>query len=118
MGAREVHIVCMERRDEMPAALEEVEEAETEGVIIHAGFGPNQIIGKNGRVTALETVSTSRVFDENGRFSPQLLRGSESLIECDTVIMAIGQAPQPGFSGHIRPMSNSLAGLIAVNRRT
>ena len=37
MGASEVHIVCIERRDEIPAALEEVEEAETEGVTIHAG---------------------------------------------------------------------------------
>ena len=45
LGASEVHIVCIERREEIPAALEEVEEAETEGVIIHAGFGPNKVIG-------------------------------------------------------------------------
>src|SRR4249920_1100942 len=93
MGASEVHIVCIERRDEIPAALEEVEEAETEGVTIHAGYGPNKVIGENGRVTALETVRTSRVFDENGRFRPQFAEGSESLVECDTVIMAIGQTP-------------------------
>src|ERR1700745_4120976 len=53
MGASEVHTVCIERRDEMPAALEEVEEAETEGIIIHAGFGPSRVLGKDGRVTAL-----------------------------------------------------------------
>jgi len=40
MGAREVNIVCLERRDEMPAALEEIEEAESEGIILHPGFGP------------------------------------------------------------------------------
>ena len=83
----------------MPAALEEVEEAETEGVTIHAGFGPNKVIGQNGRVTALETVRTGRVFDESGRFSPQFAPGSESLIECDTVIMAIGQSPNLDFLG-------------------
>jgi len=116
MGASEVHIVCIERRDEIPAALEEVEEAETEGVIIHAGFGPNKVIGKNGRVTALETVRTSRVFDENGRFSPQFAAGSESLVECDTVIMAIGQTPNLDFLGTSSKIEVSPRGLISVDR--
>lgn len=117
MGASEVHIVCIERRDEMPAALEEIEEAETEGVTIHAGFGPNKVIGQNGRVTALETVRTSRVFDENGRFSPQFQTGSESLVECDTVILAIGQAPNLDFLGQESKIKISPRGLIEVDRR-
>ena len=116
MGASEVHIVCIERRDEMPAALEEVEEAETEGVTIHAGFGPNKVLGREGRVTALETVRTSRVFDENGRFNPQFATGSESLIECDTVILAIGQAPNLDFLGATSKIELSPRGLIAVDR--
>jgi formate dehydrogenase (NADP+) beta subunit len=116
LGASEVHIVCIERRDEIPAALEEVEEAETEGVIIHAGFGPNKVIGQNGRVTALETVRTSRVFDENGRFSPQFAAGSESLVECDTVIMAIGQTPNLDFLGKESKIELSSRGLISVDR--
>ena len=116
MGASEVHIVCIERRDEIPAALEEVEEAETEGVIIHAGFGPNKVIGKNGRVMGLETVRTSRVFDENGRFSPQFVSGSEALVECDTVILAIGQAPNLDFLGKDSKIELSSRGLISVDR--
>jgi formate dehydrogenase (NADP+) beta subunit len=116
MGASEVHIVCIERRDEIPAALEEVEEAETEGVIIHAGFGPNKVVGENGRVTALETIRTSRVFDENGRFSPQFVPGSESLVECDTVILAIGQAPNLDFLGKESQIELSSRGLISVDR--
>ena len=90
LGAREVDIVCLERRNEMPAALEEIEEAEEEGIIIHPGFGPNRILGKDGRVAALETVKTKWVFDENQRFNPAFYEGSESQIECDTIIMAIG----------------------------
>jgi formate dehydrogenase (NADP+) beta subunit len=116
MGASEVHIVCIERRNEMPAALEEVEEAETEGVIIHAGFGPNRVVGENGRVTALETVRTSRVFDENGRFNPQFESGSESLLDCDTVILAIGQAPNLDFLGSASKIKLSSRGLIEVDR--
>jgi len=116
MGASEVHIVCIERRNEMPAALEEIEEAETEGVTIHAGFGPNKVIGKDGRVTGLEVVRTSRVFDEQGRFSPQFESGSESLIDCDTVILAIGQSPNLDFLGPESKIEVTPRGLIAIDR--
>ncbi len=51
---RKSHVVCLENREEMPAALEEIEEAETEGVILHPGFGPKRFIGQDGKVTALE----------------------------------------------------------------
>ncbi|HET9837050.1 MAG TPA: FAD-dependent oxidoreductase [Candidatus Angelobacter sp.] len=116
MGASEVHIVCIERRNEMPAALEEIEEAEVEGVIIHAGFGPSKVLGKDGRVTSLEAVRTSRVFDEQGRFSPQFESGSESLIDCDTVILAIGQAPNLDFLGSNSKIEVTPRGLIGVDR--
>jgi NADPH-dependent glutamate synthase beta subunit-like oxidoreductase len=116
MGASEVHLVCIERRNEMPAALEEVEEAETEGVTIHAGLGPNRVVGENGHVTALETVRTSRVFDDNGRFNPQFEPGSESRLECDTVILAIGQAANLDFLGSASKIKLSPRGLIEVDR--
>lgn len=116
MGASEVHIVCIERRDEMPAALEEIEEAETEGVVIHAGFGPNKVLGRDGRVTGLETVRTSRVFDANGRFNPQFASGSESSIDCDTVILAIGQSPNLDFLGSSSKIEITQRGLISVDR--
>jgi formate dehydrogenase beta subunit len=74
LGAQEVHLVCLENRAEMPAALEEIEEAEEEGIIIHPGFGPKQIIGENGRAVALEVLKTKSVFDANRRFSPPSTR--------------------------------------------
>src|SRR5215469_15231498 len=97
MGAREVNLVCLEPRNKMPAALEEIEEAEKEGIIIHPGFGPKRIIGKAGKVAALETLKTKWVFDQNRRFNPSFFEGSETQIECDTIIMAIGQAPRLDF---------------------
>src|SRR5438445_1950954 len=75
LAREEVNIVCLERRYEMPAALEEIEEAEGEGVTIHAGFGPKRVVGRDGRVTGLETVDTLRVFDENKRFNPAFADG-------------------------------------------
>ena len=118
MGAREVNIVCLERRDEMPAALEEIEEAEAEGIHMLAGFGPKRILGEGGRVTALETLDTVRVFDENRRFNPAFRDGSERQIACDTVIMAIGQAPKLDFLRPEDGIEISPRGLIAVNRQT
>jgi NADPH-dependent glutamate synthase beta subunit-like oxidoreductase len=118
MGASEVHIVCIERRNEMPAAMEEIEEAETEGIIIHDGLGPNRVLGKDGRVTGLETLRTERVFDENGRFNPRFSAGTESVVPCDTVILAIGQSANLDFIGKDNGITVSPRGLIEVDRHT
>jgi len=118
MGAREVNIVCLERRDEMPAALEEIEEAEAEGIILHPGLGPKRMIGREGKVVALETLATKWVFDENKRVNPAFYDGSEAQIECDTIIMAIGQAPRLDFLSAQDGVEISPRGLIAVNPQT
>jgi formate dehydrogenase beta subunit len=118
LGASEVHIVCIERRDEMPAAIEEIEEAETEGIVIHAGFGPKSVRGENGRVTGLETLRTERVFDDNSRFNPEFAPGSESIVPCDTVILAIGQSANLDFLEKDSGVALSPRGLIEVDRRT
>ena len=115
MGAREVHVVCLEKRDEMPAALEEIEEAETEGVILHPGFGPKRFVGKDGKVTALECLKTKSVFDEQRRFKPTFYESSETEIECDTVIMAIGQTTNLDFLKVDDDVEVSPRGLINVN---
>src|ERR1700758_4858034 len=118
LGAREVDIVCLERRNEMPAALEEIEEAEAEGIILFPGFGPKRMLGKDGHVVGLETLKTKWVFDENKRFNPAFYESSESVLECDTIIMAIGQAPRLDFLKPEDGVEISPRGLIAVNPQT
>ena len=118
LGAQEVHLVCLESRKEMPAALEEIVEAEEEGIILHPGLGPHRILGENGRVTSLETLKTKWVFDQNGRFNPAFEENSQTLLECDTVIMAIGQAPRLDFLKPEDGVEISRRGLIAVNPQT
>ncbi len=118
MGAREVHIVCLEKRHEMPAALEEIEEAESEGIIMHPGFGPKRIIGHDGKVLALETLDTKWVFDQSGRFNPAFHENSEKQLECDTIIMAIGQAAKLDFLRPEDGVQISPRGLISVDRET
>jgi len=118
LGAQEVHLVCLENRAEMPAALEEIEEAEEEGIIIHPGLGPKQIIGKDGRAVALEVLKTKSVFDANRRFNPTFYENSETRLDCDTIIMAIGQAPNLQFLTPEDGVDVSPRGLIAINPQT
>jgi NADPH-dependent glutamate synthase beta subunit-like oxidoreductase len=118
LGAREVSIVCIERREQMPAALEEIEEAEVEGILMRDGRGPKRVIGRDGKVTGLETVRTLSVFDSSGRFSPTFEENSESVIECDTVILAIGQAPRLDYLTAEDGVEISGRGLIVADRNT
>lgn len=118
MGAREVNIVCLEHRHEMPAALEEIEEAEAEGIVVHAGFGPKQVVGSGGKVAGLEVIKTKWVFDSTGRFNPAFHENSESTIECDTVILAIGQTTKLDFLAPEDGVEVSPRGLVVADRRT
>jgi formate dehydrogenase beta subunit len=102
-GVAEVHMYCLESLDEIPAAREEIEEAEEEGIHLHTRYGPKRILGRDGKVTGIELIKASRVFDENRRFNPQFIEGSEETLDADTVVLAIGQAPDLSW---IRPDDN------------
>jgi NADPH-dependent glutamate synthase beta subunit-like oxidoreductase len=102
-GVPEVHMFSLENLDEIPAAREEIEEAQHEGIVLHTRFGPKRILGRDGKVTGIELIKASRVFDENRRFNPQFVEGSEETVDCDTVVLAIGQAADLSW---IRPEDN------------
>ncbi|MBZ0276805.1 MAG: FAD-dependent oxidoreductase, partial [Anaerolineae bacterium] len=89
---QEVHCLVVEDRSEMLADPIEIIEAEEEGVRIHNHVAPKRILGADGHATGVETLDVSRAFDERGRFNPQLTVGSETVWECDSVIVAIGQS--------------------------
>jgi NADPH-dependent glutamate synthase beta subunit-like oxidoreductase len=102
-GVPEVHMYCLENVDEIPAAREEIEEAEREGIRLHTRFGPKRILGEDGKVHGIELIKASRVFDENRRFSPSFIEGSEEIVDCDTVVLAIGQSADLAW---IKPEDN------------
>jgi NADPH-dependent glutamate synthase beta subunit-like oxidoreductase len=91
-GAKEVHMICLEDWHEMPASREEINEALEERIRIHPRKGPSKIIGEGGKVVGFETIDCLSVFDEQKRFNPKFAEGTESRIDADTVIMAIGQS--------------------------
>ena len=118
LGASEVHLVCIEPRHEMPAAEEEIVEAEEEGIILHPGFGPKQILGDGGRVTGIEALRTKATKDPQGRFNPTFHQASETLFPCDTVILAIGQTTALDFLKPEDGIQVSSRGLIVADART
>lgn len=95
---RDVTLVSLESREEMPADAEEIEEGSHEGIRLVHRRGPKAILG-NGHVRALQTIDVARVFDAYGRFAPEFVEGSEREIPCDTVILAVGQIADLSFLG-------------------
>lgn len=118
MGAREVQLVCLESRAEMPAAEEEIEEGLLEGMVLRPSLGPKQFVGKDGRLTGLETIKCVSVFDENKRFNPKFEPGTEAVIPCDTVILAIGQSSDVSFLSPADGIETTRQGTLKINPDT
>jgi len=118
MGAREVHLVCLESREEMPAFSDEIEEGVEEGLKLHPSLGPKQFVGKNGRVAGVETIHCTSVFDAQRRFNPTFEPGTEMVIPCDTVILAIGQASDLTFLGPSDNIETTRQGTVKIDTET
>jgi formate dehydrogenase beta subunit len=116
-GDKEVHVVCLESREEMPADEIEVEEGGEEGIRLHNRLGPRSILHDNGRVTGLRTVRCTAVFDASGRFNPSYDEGHVEDIPADSVIFAIGQTSDLSFLDPADGIESE-RGLIKVNRET
>ena len=96
-GAREVTVCSLESEAEMPASPDEIEEAVREGIRFRHSVGPKRLVGERGTVTGVEFRTVSRVFDERGRFAPEFVEGSETVVPTDTVIVSIGQTGDFSF---------------------
>ena len=118
MGAREVHLVCLESRMEMPASEEEIAEGLVEGIKMHPSLGPKQFVGTNGKLTGLEVINCTSVFDSQHRFSPTFAAGTEAIIPCDTVILAIGQASDTSFLKPTDGIETTRQGTLKIDPTT
>lgn len=98
LGCNDVNLVYRRSRAEMPAEDYEVADAEEEGVKFHFLINPVKIIAKDGKVVGMECVRMQLGEpDESGRRKPEPVPGSNFVIECDTIIPAIGQYPDLSF---------------------
>ena len=87
-----VTMLCLESRKEMPAAQDEVEEAEAEGIEVMNGWGPKEVLTEGGKVTGIVFKKCVSVFDENHRFSPKYDENETITLNCENVLQAIGQS--------------------------
>ncbi len=100
LGVENVYIVYRRTRNEMPANEVEIDAAEEEGVKFQFLAAPVRVIGdENGHVTHLEYLKMELGEpDASGRRRPVPIEGSETLIQTDMVITAIGQSPEISFT--------------------
>lgn len=111
LGAEKVYIVYRRSEEEMPARHEELEHAKEEGVEFRLLTAPVQVLGDDkGWVKGIECIKMELGEpDESGRRKPVPVEGSNFVLDVETVVMAIGQGPNP-------LVQNTTPGL-AVNKR-
>lgn len=97
-GTRRVRLVSLETLEEMPADTLEILEGDEEGIERVGGYGPVEIFRDGGgKVASVEVKRCLRVYDEERRFAPKFDEGDRQTLECDTVLIAAGQAPDLSF---------------------
>ena len=126
LGAEKVYIVYRRSMEELPARREEVEHAQEEGIDFKLLNNPVEILGynnpddprdpKNGFVTGIKCIKMELGEpDASGRRKPVEIKGSEFVLDVDTVIMSIGTSPNPLIKSTTKGLEVNSHGGIIVN---
>jgi len=118
LGAREIHLACLENREEMPAHEWECQDALAEGVVFHTSWGPKRVLVEGGKVKGIELVKCTSVFDDQGNFHPSYDSSTTTILDADMVIMAIGQACDLSFLDGNSGVKTTRGGLVQVKEET
>lgn len=120
LGAENVYIVYRRSESEMPARLEEVHHAKEEGIIFKLLTNPTKIIGTEaGWVNGMECIEMELGEpDASGRRIPVAKKGSEHILEVETVIIAIGQSPNPLIASTTPGLDTQKWGGIVAHEET
>lgn len=120
LGAEKVTIVYRRSRAEMPARLEEIENAEEEGVEFMLLTNPVRVLGdERGWVRGMECIRMELGEpDESGRRRPVPVPGSEFVIDIDTMISAVGTDPNPLLVRSVPGLKLGRHGNVIVNEET
>lgn len=119
LGAKEVHIACLEPRDNMIAPEEDVVQGEAEGVVLHNSKTFTRILSENGRITGIECLDVwSFKFDEMGKLHVDTTPGSEHILPADTIIFAVGEEPDFRFLEGVNEFKFTKQGTLEVSEMT
>lgn len=91
-GSESVSMYCLESLAEMPAAADEVAEAREEGIVVWNGWGPKEILADNGKVKGIILKKCVSVFNSEGKFEPVYDEDDCITVECENVLLSIGQS--------------------------
>lgn len=97
LGAETVTMICLEKKDEMPAHDQEVEQAIEEGINLITSWGPSRIGFENGKVNSIGLIACTSVFDREDRFAPVFDTHKQKDLKADMIIVAVGQRPNASF---------------------
>ncbi|MCF8011317.1 MAG: FAD-dependent oxidoreductase [Clostridiales bacterium] len=116
-GVESVTLVCLEAPEEMPANEWEIQEAREEGIEMYTRWGPKEIeIAGENNISGLHIHKVTRVFDEEGKFSPQFDSSNLEFIPGDNVIMSVGQAASLDFVKDTLQLDSR--GNVQINKQT
>ena len=117
LGADNVYIIYRRGKEELPARKEEVMHAEEEGIEFKLLQNPTKILGnEDGWVTGMEVIKMELGEpDESGRRSPIEIKDSEEVLDIDTVVVAIGQTPNPLIRKTTDGLETNKRGCIIAN---
>lgn len=116
LGAENVYLIYRRGEAEMPARIEEVHHAKTEGIEMIFLTNPVEIIGENDWVKKIRCIKMELgEIDSSGRRRPVPLKGSEHDIEVEVVVMAIGQGPNPLLTSSIPGLKLNKKGNIEAD---
>lgn len=119
LGAQNVYIIYRRSEEELPARVEEVHHAKEEGIIFKLLNNPTEIFGKEGSVNAIECIQMELGEpDASGRRRPVPIENSEFTIPVDTVVVAIGQSPNPLIRQTTKGLDTQSWGGIIVEEET
>lgn len=117
-GAEEVYVVYRRAKEQMPARTEEIHHAQEEGIELKLLNNPIAIHGKNGAVDKLECLQMKLgEKDDSGRRRPIAIKNSNWMLDVDTVIIAIGQNPNPLLTKNTKDLETKSWGGIVVDNK-
>jgi formate dehydrogenase beta subunit len=119
LGAYEVLMACLECKSDMPAAADEIDQGETEGITVYPSRTFTRILRENEKIRGVEFLEVvSFTFDEDKNLEIKTIDDSKHTLEVDTVIFAVGQRPEIPTGLGLNTTSNGLVELDAYTFAT
>ncbi|MGD9394659.1 MAG: FAD-dependent oxidoreductase, partial [Dehalococcoidia bacterium] len=119
LGAKDVHIACLEDAEKMLATPDECGWGGEEGITVHNSQTFTKILGENGKVSGVECLDVKSFgFDKEGKLNVETVPGSEHVLPADTIIFAIGQLPELKLTEGVGEIKTTQKRTLEVNEET